>query len=120
MEAQEIFDRTVSHLRKQAARCLDSEGNSLYRNNSGYSCAIGHFFTDADFITSIENKAVVDLCGNLDFINTFGIASKDDPKMSLLNELQLIHDAHFNVKTWEAQFQRVAEDFNLNYQPPTT
>lgn len=49
MNAQEIFDKVVNHLRKQGHRSLSEDGRCLYRGSNGDKCAIGCIISDEDY-----------------------------------------------------------------------
>lgn len=112
--AQEVYDKIVTHLRAQGKKAILDNGVCVYRLGC-LKCAIGCLITDEEYDERMEGGGVRDLIWN-DFT----------PKriMDLLNEhyalcleMQRIHDNEA-VEKWEDYFQIAANHFNLIYTPP--
>lgn len=119
MNAQEVFDKVVSHLRGQGRKSRDSEG-CLYRSNPGnlaesLACAAGALIEDSEYDPRMER-----LCFK-------GILSKEWCPVSLKKRLeshydliwylQMTHD-DYEPERWEARFEIAARRFGLTYAAP--
>jgi len=102
MNNQEVFNIVVQHMRKQNRKSLDANGNCVYRNDRGDKCALGILIPDALYSEGMEGQP----------FNAFCNIKAWECDMSLLDELQCIHD-DFRVDEWESQFEAVAEAYQL-------
>lgn len=113
MEAQEIFDKVVTHLRKQGCKSFDEFTQScLYRGPNGTSCAVGCLIPDEEYTSAIEGDIVDALIYRFQLPSLIPMQSN----IELLGAFQRMHDFD-EVSTWEQEFARVANRFNLNYSP---
>lgn len=119
---QDIFDRTVNHLRAQGPS-IDPRGSCRYRweaNGKVLKCAVGLHIPDEEYDEGFEGDSLVNTK------DAKGRRLKDllDPEaLPLLMRLQECHDD--NVKlggTWHPDFEpdlkRCAEEFGLRYTAP--
>jgi hypothetical protein len=112
MNNQEIFGKIVNHLRKQNQKCMDDEGQCLYRNNKGLKCAAGILIDDDEYVPDMELKLFKDLIGKFKLkYNYIG------EQISLINYLQMIHD-ETSIDRWERGFKNCAAQYKLKYAPP--
>ena len=112
MEAQEIFDTVVEHLRRQGCKSETPDlGSCLYRGPEGRKCAVGILIKDEDYTWRMEAIQVPSLLNNfpkLDYLK---------PHLPLLVRLQDIHDQH-PIHLWEDEFRRLAVIQELKYTAP--
>jgi hypothetical protein len=125
MTPQEIFDTSVNHLRAQGKQAfievpikslngIRIEKRCCYRTPEGLKCAIGVFIQDEEYRTWME----------LQTIGYLSWASRLPPRLqnlfkdnlTLLRELQLIHDYH-DPSTWEEKWKNLAGIHGLVYEP---
>jgi hypothetical protein len=110
---QEIFDRVVSHLRKQGKQSKDIVGRCSYRNGSGLMCAAGCLIPDDVYDPDFEGWGL--------YKHSSVVAWFDDrfgPNMTnFIYELQVIHDGYGPLK-WEQKFKELASVHGLEYTPP--
>lgn len=125
---QDVFDQVLAHARTQQAYCeiesenfttvfdipgapLPQEGvkgkifGCFYRKN-GLKCFAGCLIADEEYSSNFEGMIWSGLVANKYVPNTH---------MSLITALQKIHD-FWKIDFWEQQFQKVAEEFNLEYK----
>ena len=111
MNAQEIFDQVVGHLRKQKVRAINRQTLACaYRDPEGRKCAVGCLISDDDYALNMEGRTVYEL------INMFDSMRKYRPYSSLLNELQVVHDKTFPY-LWESCLREIATLYQLEYKP---
>ena len=120
MTPQEVFDKVVSHLRKQGCRSETDKKNvagnisCLYRGPNGTKCAAGCLIDDEDFDPEMDSGyPVSDLFAKWPVVaDKIGRDNQD-----LLTTLQNIHDEDMLVE-WENGFKYCANKFGLIYTPP--
>jgi hypothetical protein len=130
-DKQAVFNRVVSHLRKQNARCLSGNGAGCAYRNGSLKCAVGALIDDADYdeafeglfcMPSVFEKAVSD-DGSFGgpaarrykkfaeaIKNGCGANAADD--FAFLYQLQSIHDYN-EPEVWEIEFRSFAEQNQL-------
>lgn len=136
---QETFDTIVNHLRQQGCKSIEindsfNEYNRcLYRGSNNTKCAIGCLIPDESYQEGFE--------GNTPYKSRYYILYKKDEldyeyeskiryslrltellmdmghDIDLCKRLQNTHDSN-SVDEWEEDFQEVAREFNLTYNPP--
>lgn len=117
--AQEIFDKVVNHLRQQNAKSLayNPDGSiktmhgsevCLYRTDDGKKCAAGILIPDEEYSSRMEGVSIDEL------VNSYEFLFELKPNISLLLELQHIHDT-FKVHNWENEFKILADEKHLTY-----
>lgn len=121
MNAQEVFDKVVTHLYTQGVQSVGADGMCLYRGPNGTMCAVGALISDEDYDESFEGEAVG---GILDSASQKNLPSINALKIheTLLSDLQAAHDTTENwiVRTkrpkvrLKAQLKQVANYYNLN------
>lgn len=123
MNAQEIFDKVLAHLRAQGKQST-AGGVCAYRSPEGNMCAVGCLIPDELYDPIIEDVGV----GWLDnkeapggrvldsIIDTLGISEH----VGLLRNLQRAHDFPLenSLGLWEMCMETIAKDFGLHYTPP--
>lgn len=113
MTDQEIYDRIVTHLRKQWARSATPDGlQCLYRSTDGKMCAVGCLIPDDVYSPQMERWSVTRLTEGWSALRPlFG------SNIMLLNRLQMIHD-QYPLNKWEYKFEECARHFKLVYTKP--
>lgn len=122
MEAQEIFDTVVAHLRTQKVQALRADGGGCaYRGEGGTKCAIGCLVTDEEYDPTWDKGAGICASKLVELSKSFRervIVDNEKPKeiLSLLDRLQSIHDGG-PVEDWERHLAMTAENWGLNLKP---
>lgn len=108
--AQSIFDKIVSHLRKQGRKAMIN-GTCQYVTPSGDKCAAGVLIEDHEWEPWMNDPM---------FPGGFkDIAPKRYiPFLELISDMRQIHD-NCKVKNWEKNFKLVAEKHHLIYDEST-
>lgn len=111
---QEIFDIVAAHLLQQKARCVDRNGNCMYRGPKGLKCAAGCLIPDEEYTERFENRAVSapDTQVGIWFRNRY-----TENQIMLITDLQRLHD-NFSGGSWEDSLQILAIKHNLTFTPP--
>jgi hypothetical protein len=88
-----ILSKVYIHLVSQTTRCVDLDGNCLYRGDQGTKCAIGCLIPDDVYKPEMENLGVMDVLRKFPGVTTLflgiDIESKD---ILFLSVLQDLHD----------------------------
>lgn len=118
MTPQEIFDAVSSHLLKQNERSTRPSGGCAYRSEDGLKCAVGCLIPDEKYSYTMEGTRVLTraVFSTLPFevaLDESGYWAKDD-RITLLDELQLIHDQH-DVSYWPTRLRDLAERWKLKF-----
>lgn len=108
---QEVFDKVVTHLRKQNAKSMSSAGGCFYRFGEK-KCAVGCLIPDELYSPRLEGLGVASMVLE-DVLLKAGIP---ESCFSLLTCLQTTHD-DCNVGQWEIHFQELAEAEGLEFKP---
>lgn len=109
MSTQEIFDKVVTHLRKQGGKARDYEGVCMYRTKTGLKCAAGCLIPDEEYDPRMEGKT----SNRVQFFqNTFNYEER-----GLIERLQNIHDSR-DVASWEEEWMDAATCHDVVYTPP--
>jgi hypothetical protein len=120
MTNQEIFNISVTHLRKQNAKSYlakDDPKNTdgemcAYRSPDGKQCAAGPLIQDDKYDPEMEGKAFFAV--NQEF--NLGYSSLDysniNCNIKLISVLQSIHDRE-PIENWENKFEETSRIFNL-------
>ncbi len=123
MNHQEIFDKVVTHARKQNAKAILGVGvlDCRYRMDDGKQCFFGCLIPDNLYDPKMEGKGIRREMGDnnlilfgkvLDFLEV----DRESDDIRFLSRLQGIHD-HCEPEKWEERFQDVAKEFALEYSP---
>jgi len=122
MDAQQVFDTVVNHLRQQNAKAqkmLDSDNRVLrcmYRSPDGLKCAVGCLITDQEYDDHFEKVGdVQDLLDEWSL--PISLFERLNPHRILLVTLQKIHD-NLDIEDWEDGLERAARDHELVYTAP--
>jgi hypothetical protein len=117
MNLQEIFDKSVAHLRKQGVQSInqslsDSEGMPFcaYRGDNGRMCAIGCLIPDSQYEKRYEGKTASWVAEEEQVTAITRIQGNN------LNELQRIHDQN-SPDDWENLWSYFAETRGLTFTP---
>jgi len=122
VEAQEIFDYSVSKVIKQGVQALDELGVCAYRGVNGTKCVFGHLIPDALYKPSMEgNNAGALLIGApIDRVNNVrALLSSLKGHVDLLRDLQAAHDnisATDFVPNFRHRAETVAEMHGLTFK----
>lgn len=108
MNAQDIFDKVVKHLRKQDGKALIN-GLCAYRGDGGRKCAFGVLIPDKLYDKKFEGKLIWGV-----FHLSPELQNKYSEHAGLIAELQRVHDME-SVLNWEKHFKRIAEGYGLKY-----
>lgn len=112
MNAQEVFDKVATHLLTQKKRSIDSKKGCLYRGPDGLKCAVGCLIPDEEYDPVME-VGITALLTGLDYLIGKPVVSSLREHLTLLTDLQLIHDAHEPL-VWKEQLKKTARHFSLN------
>lgn len=122
MNAQEIFDKVVSHLLTQGCKSYDSLTETCrYRGPNDTKCAIGCLITDEQYRPWMESATLNKLLDP----NIFGGPERQyldaqfawmKPHQKLLQQLQDCHDG-LPPSHWETRLCWIAEQHRLIYTP---
>lgn len=114
--AQQVFDTTLHHLRKQgtAATAQNQDGRlrCAYRGENGTSCAIGCHIPDSLYLPEYEGRRA----STLPMLEALSLAEHKP----LLNMLQGLHDValtEYGLAAWECGMKNYAGNRGLNYTP---
>lgn len=108
LTAQEVFDISVNHLRKQGTKSRNSQGMCLYRAADGSKCAAGPLLRE-EAVASCENNSWYSLAQR---------GSVPEIHRELVSELQATHDGAGRCD-WEEAWQHLASRSSLIYTPLT-
>lgn len=121
MNAQQIFDTVVNHLRTQKvpaysqADCQNT--GCAYKNNRGQKCAVGCLVPENEYSEQLEMKTITQWFECKIAPPTIQ-KMFDEGHRFLLARLQMIHDCGYSVNnpdSWEQEFRVCARDFKLQY-----
>ncbi len=132
MNRQEVFTRSLNHLRFQGHQSLvdaDSKNSAcLYLDpNNGDKCALGIYINDYD--ASIEDNPISGVMGNIEFESMFEDGFFDVGGY-FLTSMQVMHDDPYFMlpdgntftHTWMEAVEEVAKKlalrWDLKYTPP--
>lgn len=122
MTPQEIFNKVAAHLVKQGHRSMgvgDHSGDCQYRAANGDMCAVGCLIPEDKYSGVMEGIAVCDM-GRAGY--DFDIPAYFNDNLSLLNDLQFLHDT---VRVWKtpetliAALNEVANEYKFDQYVPT-
>lgn len=120
MTNQEIFDKVLTHLRKQGSASVGDKGLCFYRGPGGKMCAVGALMPDEVYRPGYENESVSQLPHPVLF--ACGIDPNDEVQMSLCIDLQEAHDNDLvepAPDAWEDAMRDIAGNYDLKYTPLT-
>jgi hypothetical protein len=115
MNKQEIFDKVLTHLRKQGKAAVNDNGDCMYRAADGRQCAAGCLITDEEYEPQMEGRMV----GYL--LNKGQLPARLVPHVEFLRDLQDVHDNalhHRGIRAWEESMDNLARIHALQYTPP--
>lgn len=121
MSLQEIFDKTVNHLRQQGEKATKDGGHScqyrLVKNGKTLKCAVGVHIPDEKYSANLENNPLYHGSGMIwKFLGDLGFSEQE---RYLLHQLQKAHD-QYSKYHWEEEFESIAEKYNLVYSKATS
>jgi hypothetical protein len=120
MKLQELFDKSVAHLRKQGVKSVnkslaDESGAFCsyvacsYRGDSGLMCAIGCVIPDEEYSKNFEGKSA-------SYVAEKGVSTLQGQQAHDLDSLQVIHD-NYPPNQWEACWEDFAIKRKLKFSP---
>ena len=112
MTLQEIFNKVATHLLTQKVKSFGSDAGCLYRGPNGTSCAVGCLIKEEHYDPEIEGEAAVAIPVRL-ALSASGIPTTDET-LSLLSELQLLHDES-QPEAWPTDLAELAQELGLEY-----
>ncbi|WP_323016438.1 hypothetical protein [Castellaniella sp.] len=122
MKSQEIFNRVLTHLRKQGRVSMKfTPGHGItcaYRGYAGSMCAVGCLISDEAYDPDFEGESVNG--ERVEAALKASIGRVTERQFDLLLRLQTAHDDYIakGMGEWEKQMQQIANQFNLKYAPP--
>lgn len=120
MTKQEIFDKVAVHLLTQKEPSLDEKGDCMYRGADGSAmCAVGCLIPDELYSDEMEDVRVRQSTRVQEALSFVGIDTQDEAVLSLLDELQLIHDG-IQPRYWESRLISLASDYSLSSDSVST
>lgn len=106
MTNRDIYRKVRDHLLTQNAKSLMEDGTvSAYRGTEGRKCAIGCLINDKDYSPELENCMVYEARVREAVARSLGVLMSDFT-LSLLSDLQEIHDQH-EPRDWEEQLTKL-------------
>lgn len=124
MEAQEVFDKVVTHLRTQGCQAFDPDNGCVYRGPNGTKCAVGCLIPDKEYTPQMEGQNVSAFVIGKFFDVSDNLSKLIKNHYDLLVELQRAHD---DRRAWfknedgislEIYFKTIAFKHSLIYTPP--
>lgn len=116
---QQIFDRVVTHLLTQKKPARDGS-RCLYLTADGLKCAVGCLIDEKHYSFRIlEGERVSSPQVQAAVAKSLGVAELDHEMISLLSDLQVIHDTNY-ASAWRNELQFLAKCKGLTFNPPTS
>jgi hypothetical protein len=115
---QEVFDKVVTHLRKQGRKAeldLSYEDGAMscaYRGEEGTMCAAGCLIDDERYDRDLEGSDVTSAKVTGALLSS-GLSPHD---ITFVRELQKVHDG-LSTEAWERSWAALAADNNLTMPP---
>ena len=91
MNAQEIFDKVMTHLATQGHRAINRFNNCVYRSPNGDKCAVGCLIPDDEYTSAFERKSIENIV-MIGHVHRPVLNNILAPQLPLLVELQRLHD----------------------------
>lgn len=123
---QIVFDKVLAHSRQMTEkstndRHFNGEDRCLYRNDKGNKCFVGALIPDDVYDKGMEGDSASSVIEKLiingdEFNCDLDIYQSDKPYpiISFIDELQRIHDEHFDTR--EHRLKLFAQEYNLKYE----
>lgn len=130
MNAQEIFDTVVTHLRAQGCKSKGPIKGQVtacaYRGDNGLKCAVGILIPDEDYKAEWEGESpnpsefrFTPLSKAAREFKDYCIAKFGEDNLELLAALQETHDYN-EVEHWEQRFERISYNYGLTIPAKTS
>jgi len=121
MNLQEIFNKVASHLLKQNEKSKaivpglyhEPIFDCAYRGETGLMCAVGCLISDAAYHPNLEGKSA-DADEVVSALFASGIDSYDEVVISLLSNIQAIHDGD-EPHEWKSSLNDLADSYQLEH-----
>jgi hypothetical protein len=114
MSIKQIINKVGNHLLKQNAKSIDSDNACRYRGDNGMSCAIGCLLPDEMYDPLIEGKGVVSDILKARLKHVVGVKNSSRiQKLTLLGELQNLHDMYF-VEHWPEELAKLKIEYGIS------
>lgn len=116
---QQVFDQVVTHMRAQKVQSMREDGDACVYRAGELKCAAGCLMTDEEYnplmdVQSGDNGTEFGTSWS-SLINRELVPSTDHD--DLITRLQSIHDAYDGNLRWEARFEGLAKEYNLQFTP---
>jgi len=111
VEAQEVFDYSVSKVIEQGVKALGMKNQCAYRGENGTKCAFGHLIPDALYKRGMEGINATALLVDAPIYrvnNARGLLPSLKGHVDLLHALQTAHD-NISATDFVPNFRRRAE-----------
>ena len=122
---QEVFDKALTHLRKQGGIAVSSEDECSYRGPAGSMCAVGCLILDEHYLPEMEGDSANDVPVIAALISSGYDVSSEDEEF-LVDVQSNMHDKYTIVREdiqvegflpWlEDQAQEFADIYELEYE----
>jgi len=120
MNAQEVFNTVVAHLRAQGKQSLSKDGTCAYRGEDGLKCAAGILIEDNEYVPEMEHRtfrALLTQAGASYYCASLAQRFTDPGIKEMIYTLQDVHDKA-DPKDWELNFEKTAYGWELAYMHP--
>src|SRR5262245_34265226 len=111
MNAQEMFNTVVTHLRTQKVKAWNEERRfCLYRGPKGTRCAVGVLIPDDEYFESFERKTISSIAHLIPSLQDL-LNSENTKQFNLIIRLQDTHD-HYLPSEWEKELSSIAKQYD--------
>ncbi len=135
LNAQQVFDKVLTHLRKQEHAAVNG-GGCVYRAPNGDMCAFGCLIPNELYAPVMEGISASVLLDQTEWNSAESARYRDtlpghDARLralflgsvpiALISELQRAHDGalkNYGMTRWEREMREIAERYALNYTAP--
>lgn len=113
MNKQEIFNKVWNGFKSQDwKRSVDHAANCMYRDPSGFKCAVGHLIPDEEYSSEMEGSTVWSLVEEMNILSE-GFQEELKEEMAFIGRLQTIHDFEALSHSLKYLLEELAKNHNL-------